>query len=98
MDAELLTALKALSDASRLRLVGLLAGGRKMPVEELATALSLTPGTVVHHLKRLREAGLVDSQPRPPYVDYSLRIGPLGQIGGELHRMAREQAGEPTEP
>jgi DNA-binding transcriptional ArsR family regulator len=98
MDAELLTALKALSDASRLRIVGLLADGRKMSVEDLSAALSLTPGTVVHHLKRLREADLVDSQARPPYMDYSLRIGRLGQIGQELHRMAREQAGESTEP
>src|SRR5687767_7702963 len=98
MDAELLTALKALSDASRLRIVGLLAEGRKMSVEELAAALSLTPGTVVHHLKRLREADLVDSQARPPYMDYSLRIGRLSQIGQELHRMAREQAGASTEP
>ena len=98
MDAELLTALKALSDASRLRIVGLLAEGKKMSVEELAAALSLTPGTVVHHLKRLREAALVDSQARPPYMDYSLRIGRLSQIGQELHRLAREQAGESTEP
>jgi len=98
MDADLLTALKALSDASRLRIVGLLAEGRKMSVEELAAALSLTPGTVVHHLKRLREARLVDSQARPPYMDYSLRIGRLGEIGQELHRLAREQAGESVEP
>src|SRR5215210_6241309 len=98
MDAELLTALKALSDASRMRIVGLLADGKKMSVEELAAALSLTPGTVVHHLKRLREANLVESQARPPYMDYSLRIGRLGQIGQELHRLAREQAGETAEP
>ncbi len=98
MDMELLTALKALSDASRLRIVGLLAEGRRMSVEQLAAALSLTPGTVVHHLKRLREAGMVESQPRPPYVDYSLRLGRLAEIGGELHRMGREQAGETTEP
>lgn len=98
MDPELLTALKALSDASRLRIVGLLAEGRRLSVEQLAAALSLTPGTVVHHLKRLREAGLVDSKPRPPYVDYSLRLGRLSQIGGELHRLVREQAGDSSAP
>jgi DNA-binding transcriptional ArsR family regulator len=97
IDPELLTALKALSDASRLRIVGLLAEGKEMSVEQLAAALSLTPGTVVHHLKRLREAGLVESKPRPPYMDYHLRIGRLGEIGGELHRLAREQAGQPNE-
>lgn len=97
MDAELLVALKALSDASRLRIVGLLADGRKMSVEQLAVALELTPGTVVHHLRRLREAGLVQSLARPPYMDYSLRLGRLAEIGGALHHIEREQAGESTE-
>jgi len=93
MDAQLLQSLKALSDASRLRIVGLLAAGRRMAVEDLAAALDLSPGTVVHHLKRLREAGLVDSRPRPPYVEYSLRLERLAQIGAELGRMSREQDG-----
>ena len=66
VDPALLTALKALSDASRLRIVGLLAAGRRLSVEELAAALDLTPGTVVHHLKRLRDAELVEARARPP--------------------------------
>ena len=97
MDQKLLTALKALSDASRLRIVGLLADGRRMAVEQLAAALELTPATVVHHLKRLREADLVESHPRPPYMDYSLRLGRLGEIGASLHRIAREQTGLPAQ-
>ena len=97
MDPNLLTALKALSDASRLRIVGLLADGRRMAVEQLAAALELTPATVVHHLKKLREADLVESRPRPPYMDYSLRLGRLGEIGGSLHRIAREQTGLPAQ-
>ncbi|HUG49312.1 MAG TPA: metalloregulator ArsR/SmtB family transcription factor [Candidatus Limnocylindria bacterium] len=91
MDLDLLVSLKALSDASRLRIVGLLAAGRQLAVEDLAAALDLTPGTVVHHLKRLRDAGLVESRPRPPYVDYSLRLERLAQIGAELGRLSREQ-------
>jgi DNA-binding transcriptional ArsR family regulator len=102
MDPDLLTALKALSDASRLRIVGLLADGRRMAVEQLAAALKVTPATVVHHLRKLREAGLVESQPRPPYMDYSLRLGRLSEIGASLHRIAREQTGaaevDPTLP
>jgi DNA-binding transcriptional ArsR family regulator len=90
MDAELLNALKALSDASRLRIVGLLAGGRRLSVEELADALGLAPGTVVHHLKRLRDAGLVTAHPRPPYVEHELRLDRLGGIGRELARIGRE--------
>ena len=73
MDPELLTALKALSDASRLRIVGLLADGRRMPVEQLAAALGLTPGTVVHHLKRLRDAGLRRLSGSASIRDYFVR-------------------------
>lgn len=102
MDPDLLTALKALSDASRLRIVGLLADGHRMAVEQLAAALKLTPATVVHHLRKLREAGLVESHARPPYMDYSLRLGRLSEIGASLHRIAREQTGaadaDPTLP
>ena len=97
MDAQLLGSLKALSDASRLRIVGLLAGGRRMAVEDLAASLELTPGTVVHHLKRLREAGLVESRPRPPYVEYSLRLERLAEIGAALGRLSREHEAEGEE-
>ncbi|MEO7119132.1 MAG: metalloregulator ArsR/SmtB family transcription factor [Candidatus Limnocylindrales bacterium] len=95
MDRELLTALKALSDASRLRVIGLLATGRSLAVEELAAALDLTPGTVVHHLKRLSDAGLVKAHPRPPYVEYSLRRERLAEIGAALDRVGRASDGEP---
>jgi DNA-binding HxlR family transcriptional regulator len=98
LDPALLGALKVLSDASRLRIVGLLAGGRRMSVADLAAALELTPGTVVHHLKRLGEAGLVESRPRPPFVDYSLRLGRLAEIGAALDALARRQAGEEPVP
>jgi DNA-binding HxlR family transcriptional regulator len=92
MDQELLTTLKALSDASRLRIIGLLVE-RPHAVEELADALRLAPGTVVHHLKRLRAAGLVDAEARRPYVEYSLRIDRLHAVGRMLDRLERD-----TEP
>src|SRR5207249_12303472 len=78
MDHDLLVTLKALSDASRLRIVGLLAA-RPAAVEELAENLALAPGTVVHHLKRLSAAGLVESPPRRPYVEYALNVDRLHQ-------------------
>ena len=86
MDRELLTAPKALSDASRLRIVGLLAA-RPYAVEELAAALELAPGTVVHHLKRLQAAGLATARPNHPYVEYSLRIDALQQLGRKLDEL-----------
>jgi DNA-binding HxlR family transcriptional regulator len=83
MDAQLLEALRALADASRLRLVGLLSA-RPMAVEELAAASGLSSGTVVHHLKRLEAAGLVESKPHHPYVEYELRVDRLQTVSREL--------------
>ncbi len=93
VDEGLLLTLKALSDASRLRIVGLLAA-RSYSVEELAAAVELTPGTVVHHLKRLEAAGLVEGRPSRPYVEYSLRVDRLNALGRQLGALegTREQA------
>ena len=92
MDPRLLEALRALADASRLRLVGLLAG-RPMAVEELAAA-GLSAGTVVHHLKRLEAAGLVESTPRRPYVEYALRVDRLAAVSKQLAGLERaDEAG-----
>lgn len=94
MDSDLLLALKALSDASRLRIVGLVAG-RPMAVEQLADELSLSAPTVAHHLKRLREAGLVVPRPRPPHVEYGLRLDRLAEVGRKLDALEHAQE-EPT--
>ena len=91
MDPQLLLALRALADASRLRLVGLLSA-RPMAVEELAAASGLSAGTIVHHLKRLEAAGLVESTPRRPYVEYSLRVDRLQAVSKQLAGL--EQADE----
>ncbi len=49
---------KVLADESRLRILGILAGGERS-VEDLAALLDLRAPTVSHHLPRLRELGLV---------------------------------------
>jgi DNA-binding transcriptional ArsR family regulator len=94
MDPQLLEALRALADASRLRLVGLLSA-RPMAVEELAAASGLSAGTVVHHLKRLEAAGLVQSTPHHPYVEYALRVDRLQAVSRELANLERaDEAGD----
>ena len=60
MSEELVTFLKALADANRLKIVGLLAE-KPYSVEELAALLKLKPPTISHHLAKLVEAGLVNS-------------------------------------
>src|ERR1051325_10525908 len=56
---ELLTFFKALSDKTRLVMVGLLAK-QSLTGEQLASILGIKPATVSHHLARLAEASLVD--------------------------------------
>ena len=58
MSDELLQFFKALADANRLKMVGLLAQHPRSG-EELAALLDLKASTVSHHLSRLAGAGLV---------------------------------------
>ena len=94
VEPELLATLKALSDPSRLRIAGMLAHGRRLSAEELAQALDLAPATVVHHLKRLREAGLVTEHARPPHLEHELRLDRLAWVGRELDRIGRHTQDE----
>src|SRR5690348_9453655 len=63
---------KALGDPVRLRLLSLIAArsGGEVCVCELTDAFSLTGPTISHHLRVLREAGLVDCQRRGTWVYY----------------------------
>ena len=58
MSEELVTFFKALADANRLKIVGLLAQ-QPYSVEQLAAILDLRPSTISHHLKELQLAGLI---------------------------------------
>jgi predicted transcriptional regulator len=71
MSEELVTFFKALSDANRLKIVGLLAH-QPYSVEELATLLNLKPSTVSHHLAKLAKVGLVSAKADSYYNVYQL--------------------------
>ena len=67
-------ALKALAHPVRLRMVEMLAGGGgELCVCHFEEAFELTQPTVSHHLKRLREAGLVASRKDGTWVHHRLR-------------------------
>lgn len=70
-DPTMLSILKALSDATRLRLVGLLSD-HAYTVEQLAALLDLGAPTISHHLSRLAKAGLVSAEADGYYSVYSL--------------------------
>jgi ArsR family transcriptional regulator len=74
---------KALGDPVRLRLISLIGArqGGEVCVCDLASAFDLTQPTISHHLKVLREAGLIDSDRRGTWIYY--RVVPAA-----LERMA----------
>jgi len=73
---ELLAFFKALADANRLKIVGLLAL-RSYSGEELAALLGLKASTVSHHLSRLAGVGLVSARAEGYYSIYRLEEAAL---------------------
>ncbi|WP_327092453.1 metalloregulator ArsR/SmtB family transcription factor [Nonomuraea sp. NBC_01738] len=89
--AELARVFKALGDPIRLRLLSLIGaheGGRRagagVCVCELTGAFEVTAPTISHHLKTLREAGLVGSERRGTWVYYWIVPATLKQLTGAL--------------
>jgi ArsR family transcriptional regulator len=77
---------KALGDPVRLRLLSMIAsaGGGEVCVCDLTGAFHLTGPTISHHLKVLREAGLVDSDRRGTWVYYRMVPAALALLAGLL--------------
>ena len=75
---------KALGDPVRLRLLSMIASavGGEVCVCDLTGAFALSGPTISHHLKVLREAGLVHSDRRGTWVYYRVVPGALAMIGG----------------
>jgi ArsR family transcriptional regulator len=82
-DAErLASALKALADPSRLRLLSLIQAqpGHETCVCNLTEPLGLGQPTVSHHLKVLLQAGLVEREQRGNWAYFRVREEPLEQL------------------
>jgi len=79
-------AFKALGDPVRLQLMSMIASAAdgEMCVCELTPAFELSGPTISHHLKTLREAGLVDADRRGTWVYYRARPGILRQLAALL--------------
>lgn len=80
---ELLTFFKALADANRLKIVGLLAR-QPYTVEQLAAILGLGASTVSHHLSKLSEAGLVTATAQSYYNIYRLETSKVEEMARQL--------------
>ncbi len=84
---ELLGFFKALADANRLKIIGVLAQGEQT-VEQIAAMLGLRPSTVSHHLTKLAKSGLVSARSESYYNLYRLETEVLEAMSQRL--LARE--------
>ncbi|WP_328391556.1 ArsR/SmtB family transcription factor [Nocardia sp. NBC_00416] len=80
---ELAAVFKALSDPVRLRLLSSIASraGQEACVCDLSVGIELTQPTISHHLKVLRDAGLLTSERRASWVYYRI-------VPAELRRLS----------
>ena len=82
---------KALGDPVRIRLVSLIGAhqGGEVCVCDLTTAFDLTQPTISHHLKVLRQAGIIDSERRGTWVYYRLVPAALDRVAALLSGATR---------
>lgn len=81
---------KALGDPVRLRILSLIARheGGQCCVCEITPAFALSQPTISHHLKMLREAGLLDSERRGTWVYYRVDPAALQRLSAALSALA----------
>lgn len=98
-----LEALKALADENRLRIVMLLADGERC-ICDLASTLDESDALISHHVKQLREAGLIRTRRVGRWLHCSLEPGAfelvasrIAAVGHRAAEAAARAAGE-TEP
>jgi ArsR family transcriptional regulator len=77
---------KAIGDPVRLRLLSMIAchEGGEACVCDLTAAFELTAPTISHHLKVLKQAGLIGSERRGTWVYYRINPGVLARLSALL--------------
>ncbi len=75
---------KALGDPARLQMASMIAAKPELCVCEITPAFDLSSGTISHHLKTLRDAGIVDCERRGTYVYYWIQPGALATLSALL--------------
>jgi ArsR family transcriptional regulator, arsenate/arsenite/antimonite-responsive transcriptional repressor len=77
--SELTRLLKVLADENRLRIIACLSSGEKC-VCQLTDSIDIPQNLMSHHLKTLRQSGLVRGVRRGRWVYYSLNAGGLKEL------------------
>lgn len=85
--------LKAIADPYRLTILATLAASEhEVCVCDFTNAFPLNQPTVSHHLRVLREAGLVDCERRGTWVYYQLAKDAPAKLGDVLGTILRKKA------
>lgn len=95
---ELARGFKALADPVRLRLLSLIASfaGGEACVCDLTDAFDLTGPTISHHLRVLRETGLVESERRGTWVYYTVVPEKLASMSALLQVPKTDLSAQPA--
>ncbi|HET7678289.1 MAG TPA: metalloregulator ArsR/SmtB family transcription factor [Candidatus Limnocylindrales bacterium] len=88
--------LHALADPTRLGIVRQLASEREVCACDLTACCQIAQPTVSHHLKVLREAGVVDAERRGSWVYYRLRPQALERLSRLVAELVPLGAGQPA--
>jgi DNA-binding transcriptional ArsR family regulator len=83
---ELARRFKALADPTRVAIVNRLAGADEVCVCDLTDEFELSQPTISHHLKILRDAGLVAATRRGTWSYYRLVPDAVATLAGALAR------------
>lgn len=94
LDAEsadqIATILKALGHPIRIQIMHILGRlGGQVCVCDIEAHFEIKQPTVSHHLRKLREAGLVDAEQRGLYAYYRIRPEMVGFVRRQLEAFAR---------
>jgi len=81
---DLASAFKALSDPTRVRMINLMARAGEQCVCVMNTSFDLSQPTISHHLKLLREAGLVRVRRRGTWAYYRINTERLAELNAAL--------------
>ena len=93
-------ALKALSDPTRLSVFDMLMEGVQCNCE-IADRLGLSLSLISHHVRILREAGLVQSQRDPDdarWIYYAIDQQALGELNEAIRRLLDVDRIQPRQP
>ena len=90
---DIATRLKALADPVRLRLFSLVAShrGGEACVCDISSGIDVTQPTVSHHLKVLKEAGLLTSERRASWVYYAVVPQAMATLSSVLSVVADDE-------